>query len=286
MKNLKLFLALLVLALVISACSAFETGGIVFVDPDPTGKSTIHEDAETGIQWIPVSIDSTFENTKLATITVGSFSYSCHLATGRNVCDPAPISEPGEYTLRAEVFKQDGVTVVPIETVVKWQPWSKMDKVMQFLDPENPIPGYGVTIFLMACIAAGIFGTIFGSKWGAILGFILSLIGLAMFFQQSGATLLAGQVITLIYSLFGLACFAFVMHLWFTSKSAIHLGPKVIVRDGDQEIEMSEIGYLGPAENGPDLSRMGDSASKAISAGKNPMRLPKHGMEYIEAEVR
>jgi hypothetical protein len=267
-KNLKLVLALLVLSLAMLACGAstaitsmMESGSITFIDPNIT--SPITEDY-TGVPGnLPVTILSTFDAPKEARLSTGAHFWTCTLVKGNNPCPPAVLDGPGTHVIRAELYKLDGTTIVSTQTTVTWTPYSKLDKLMKGIyGTESPIPGYGTIIFFIACLAALAFGKIFGSQWGAILAFFMSLIGLAVFFQQSGSSLIAGQVLTLIYGIIAAAFTTFVIITWIKNRGSVHVYPKVTVTDGNKTIEMSELFYLGDSEHGPDLGRMGDSASR------------------------
>lgn len=276
MKNSKL-LALIMLLFTMLACETpmaiqvwREKGDITIVAPEMGAR--YHDEDTSVARQIEVSIQSTFAQAKDAILTVNGTNQSpCRLEPNfKNICR-VPI-QIGQNVILVEVYKVDQKTIVSDEITVHWTPYTPMDKAMIMISKvfgsQDPLPGYGTIIFLVACLAALGIGKIFGSQWGSILAFFMSLIGLAVYLQQSGATLLVGQVLALIYGIFAAAMVVLVLITWINSKKSIRIAPKVNVvkkANGDLDITASEWFYLGDTDSGLDAARITDAATRLPS---------------------
>ena len=291
MKNFKLLFALLILILVSTGCglkSALaglkEPGEIIFIDPTPGAKNLFHdEDAGTGLSF-SVIIMSLFDDLKELTLSADGYIWTCIVAKGSNPCPGGKIMIPGEHIIRAEGFRRDG-SVFYAETKITWIPYSPLDKTMQKVSQvfgsDNPLPGYGLIGFLIACIAAGVFGKIFGAQWGAILGFFLALIGLAFFFGQAGSTVMAGQVLTLIGSVIGAALFAVIIFTMIKNGYMATTGGFSRITDLNKTVTMGSGPSIGPGDKVSTPEKMTEAAEKHFPSPQEYRALPPSSEESL-----
>ncbi len=291
MKNFYLFLVLSVLILVSTGCglkSAFagltEPGEIIFIDPSPGAKNLFtDEDTGAGIP-ITTTIWSGFEYLKEITFNADGLFWKCIVAKGSNPCPGGRIMTPGVHVIHAEGMRLDG-SIFSTEVTVTWIPYSPLDlamqKVSQVFGSDNPLPGYGLIGFLIACIAAGVFGKIFGAQWGAILGFFLALIGLAFFFGQAGSTVMAGQVLTLIGSVIGAALFAVIIFTMIKNGYMATTGGFSRITDLNKTVTMGSGPSIGPGDKVSTPEKMTEAAEKHFPSPQEYRALPPSSEESL-----
>jgi len=285
MRNLRYFV-IVVIMLFTLACGVgatlgdwLEQGEITFVEPS-SGK--VFHDANTGVLSIgEVTLASSFDDVKEVTLSVDGFFWTCYVQKGNNPCPGGQLQAPGNHVIRAETTKRNG-SIVSTETSVSWVPYSSVDiMVANLFGSSDPTAGY---YLLGGIVIVGLVITlsIKGGKLGAVFAFIACMVILALFFLQSGAT---GPALAVAQGLFGVVAGAFVVFIiytWITRGGSVHVAPFVEYTDGNRRVRMGQGIYLGPADRGPDLSRMGDSAARAISAG-DPHLLPSENQQVLDA---
>jgi len=270
----KILIPWLVLLLTILGCGVsnsfsamFESGTIAF--EAPAADAAFHN-PETEPPTIAITIVSTFETAKDARIYInGQGPIPCYLeANTKTACPPLPLNV-GTNTLKAEVYKIDGTTIVSTETSVTWTPYSPLDlkaqEVAKFLGSEDPAFGYGFFAFIVLCIAMGFFLWL-GGKWGGIFGFFFTLIALAWFmYFKSGSAGSALEVVRIIAGIVGSGFFVLVIYLFVKSGQSI-TAPYVKVKRIDADGTVTEMTgmqpWIGPANNAPQAPALGDSLAR------------------------
>lgn len=279
--NFRFVLAVIVGVLVILACGApsallgnSEKGDITIVNP--TDGTQFHDD-DTGMGLVKaLSITSTFQADKDATYYVNNLGpYGCRVLANLTTTCPVQL-QTGENTIRVSVPKGNGVSESSV--VVSWVPYAPMDKWMGslagFFNKDgskfgNPMVGYGVVlvILLIAGVVAmaAVFGNFGAANMGGVVGFFMTLIIAAIYFNAAGNTILAGQVLTLIYSVIAVALTAFILYTMVSHGYMASTGGYVHFTDGERQISMGVGPQLGKGEHVSNPEKMSDAAARMLA---------------------
>lgn len=188
----KTLLAILGLVLATIACQAIgiEAGDISITSPEVGTKN--HDEFDGEYSLIPVTVQSTFETSKVARVYMnGVFISECLLApnTATN-CIPVPITEPGVHTIRIDVEKNGKVETASVD--YEWTPFSSIDKIAlkaaNAFGSTNPTAGYGI-IAAFIILAGMIFGLWVGkgSAQAAAVSVIAGLLALTIMLFSAGS---------------------------------------------------------------------------------------------------
>lgn len=266
-----LIVPFVLLLLTMFACDAsatlsglIETGTIRFVSDN----KKYHNDTED-IPQVPVSIYSDFATQKVATITIQDVYYECVLEPKTtSVCADIPLSEPGVYEITASVQKIDGGEVTA-KTSIEWVPYSYLDKMAQKLaggPSKDPALGYlfGIAILVVfgVVLLSGLGawftkGSVQGLGIGAVAGFFVSMVLLAIAVYQFASPGLSALVIASIVAVIIVAILALVV------INGINRGTAV-ARVNRETFELDDNGqpkrtverafFAGPGQYSPSLS--------------------------------
>lgn len=174
-----LIIPAIVLLICLTSCASVETGTLNLVSP--TAGITYHDDS--GIA--PVVVHSSFTDTKIAAISLnGAQVFICTLvANADTTCSSVQLPKPGVHNIAVTTYRKSG-EVVTAQTTANWSPYTAMDKLAQSLaggEGKDPAMGYALgAIFLIIVMTIVMAVVTHGSPTGAIAGFFLSLVIVAI----------------------------------------------------------------------------------------------------------